>query len=161
MSLIDTDRLPQSVKDAFEADELEAVVDGLNSKALRVAPCLADNPTTDQLNEAHLLLLGTLKRWAQAGAGALTQRTQTAGPFNQSESYDTRQRTGYNLWPSEIADLQTICSEEGSSAAFTVDTVPVGAANHSPTCSLAFGATYCSCGASLTRGEFPLYGDAP
>ena len=30
-------------------------------------------------------------------------------------------------------------------------------ANHQPWCALAFGATYCSCGADLTAGAYPLY----
>lgn len=122
--------LPQSVKDAFEAEELAGIVAGLNAKAERVAPCLTGTnpaPSEGQLAEAKLILLGTLKRWAEAGAGALTQRTQTAGPFNQSESYDTRQRTGYNLWPSEIAELQDVCSTGADSdGAFMVDMAGTG-----------------------------------
>lgn len=122
MSIIDAGDLPDAVREAFEPGELNGIVEGLNAKAVRVAPCLLDDPTPEQLAEAHLLLLGTLKRWAEAGAGALTQRTQTAGPFNQSESYDTRQRTGYNLWPSEISELQSIClSGSGDDGAFMVD----------------------------------------
>ena len=128
MALIVVADLPQSVKDAFEPDELAGIVDGLNAKAERVAPCLAVDPTPSQLAEAKLILLGTLKRWAEAGAGALTQRAQTAGPFSNSESYDTRQRTGYNLWPSEISQLQDLCGTSGSSGrAFEVDTMPADA----------------------------------
>lgn len=130
MPFIVVDDLPQSVKDAFEADELAGIVAGLNAKAERVAPCLTGTdpaPSEGQLAEAKLILLGTLKRWAEAGAGALTQRTQTAGPFNQSESYDTRQRTGYNLWPSEIAELQDVCSTgTDSDGAFMVDMAGTG-----------------------------------
>ena len=122
MTIIDTGDLPQKVVDAFEGEELRDIVDGLNAKALRVAPCLADEPTPEQTAEAKMVLLGTLKRWAEAGAGALTQHTQTAGPFNRSESYDTRQRTGYNLWPSEVTELQSICaSGTGDDGAFMVD----------------------------------------
>lgn len=122
MAVIVIEDLPTKVVDAFEGDELRDIVDGLNAKALRVAPCLADSPTAEQSAEARLVLLGTLKRWTEAGAGALTQRSQTAGPFNQSESYDTRQRTGYNLWPSEISELQAIClSGAENDGAFTVD----------------------------------------
>lgn len=129
MPIIVVTDLPQSVKDAFEADELAGIVAGLNAKAERVAPCLADSlPSSDpKVAEAKLILLGTLKRWAQAGAGALTQRTQTAGPYNHSESYDTRQRTGYNLWPSEIAELQDVCSTgTDSDGAFMVDMAGTG-----------------------------------
>ena len=122
MAVIVIEDLPTKVVDAFEGDELLDIVEGLNAKALRVAPCLADSPTAEQSAEARLVLLGTLKRWAEAGAGALTQRSQTAGPFTASDSLDTRQRTGYNLWPSEISELQAIClSGSGNDGAFTVD----------------------------------------
>lgn len=131
MPIIVVNDLPQSVKDAFEADELAGIVDGLNAKAERVAPCLTATdpaPSEGQLAEAKLILLGTLKRWAEAGAGALTQHSQTAGPFNHSESYDTRQRTGYNLWPSEITELQSLCNGQARSGrAFEVDTMPADA----------------------------------
>ena len=122
MVVLDLSDVPESVRSAFGVEELTDILAGLNAKALRVAPCLSDVPTPEQIAEARLLLLGTLKRWAEAGTGALTQRAQTAGPFNHSESYDTRQRTGYNLWPSEISELQAIClSGSESDGAFTVD----------------------------------------
>lgn len=120
---------------AMQAAELiDAMVDGANARASRVAPCLtwadedADHPapSTDQLAEARLVLIGAVKRWAEAGAGALA--TQSAGPF--SLGVDTRQRTGFNLWPSEIESLQEICRAAGSGGtgrAFEVDTMPADA----------------------------------
>lgn len=63
-------------------------------------------PTGDQMAEAKLVLIGAVKRWAEAGSGALA--SQTAGPFGQT--IDTRQRTGFNLWPSEIVALQSLCA---------------------------------------------------
>ena len=45
----------------------------------------------------------------------------------------------------------------GSSGAFAIDTAPTAGLIHAEACSLAFGATYCSCGAVLT-GSYPLYG---
>lgn len=39
-------------------------------------------------------------------------------------------------------------------AAFNIDTAPI-ASNHLPWCNLAFGATYCSCGADIAG--FPIY----
>lgn len=99
-------------------------VDGANAKASRVAPCLVDEatpPGADALSEAKLVLVGAVRRWAEAGSGAVTQ--QTAGPFSQST--DTRQRTGYNLWPSEITELQQLClSDDNASGAFEIDTLP-------------------------------------
>lgn len=111
-------------------------------------------PTSDQLAEARLVLLGAVKRWAEAGAGAV--QSQTAGPYGMT--VDTRQRTGFNLWPSEIESLQDICavSDDNSGKAFSVDTAPSLSGIHAETCSLNFGATYCSCGADIAG--FPLFG---
>ena len=91
------------------------MVAAANAKASRVAPCLtwADEdddhpaPTEDQLAEAQLVLIGMVKRWTEASSGAYQQ--QTAGPFGVS--VDTRQRTGFNPWPSEIEALQEIIRE--------------------------------------------------
>lgn len=109
-------------------------------------------PTPDGLAEARLVLIGAVKRWVEAGSGALQQ--QTAGPFGHT--IDTRQRTGYNLWPSEISDLQAICkvAGEGSRVAFSIDTAPA-CSDHLPWCSLMFGATYCSCGVDIAG--YPIY----
>jgi len=119
--IITVDDLPA----AIQSDEMVAVlVAGANAKAARVAPCLASTdpaPTEGQVAEAKLVLIGAVRRWVQAGSGALQQ--QTAGPFGMT--VDTRQRTGYNLWPSEIEALQAICSDGGEKKAFSVDTAPV------------------------------------
>jgi len=111
-------------------------------------------PTPDSRAEAKLILLGAVKRWAETGSGAF--QAQTAGPFGQT--VDTRQRTGFNLWPSEISALQDICSSGtvNSGAAFSITPGDSGSV-HQPWCALFFGATYCSCGADLTNYEYPLY----
>lgn len=109
-------------------------------------------PTPDQLAEAKLVLLGAIRRWIDAGAGAL--QSQTAGPFGMT--VDTRQRTGFNLWPSEISSLQEVCSSGGEAKAFSIDTAPTSSV-HMPWCNVAFGANYCSCGADLTDYQYPLY----
>lgn len=144
-----------------QAHELvDAMVAGANAKASRVAPCLVTavdaDPQTDEqkamLDEARLVLVGAVQRWAQAGSGAFTQ--QTAGPFNVST--DTRQRTGFNLWPSEITDLQSLCSDGSTDReAFSVDTAPTRAwQDHAQICSIFFGDP-CSCGANIAG--FALY----
>lgn len=125
---------------------VELWVDGANARAARVAPCLGDSefgPTDDQIAEAKLILIGAVIRWSQAGAGAF--QSQTAGPFGVT--VDTRQRTGFNLWPSEITQLQDICKNGSESKAFSVDTAGCGS-SHSPICSIYFGSE-CSCGASI------------
>jgi hypothetical protein len=123
-TIITTDDLPAALQ---SADLIDVMVDGANAKASRVAPCLAgegeDAPTADQIAEAKLVLIGAVKRWAETGAGSY--QSQTAGPFGVT--VDTRQRTGFNLWPSEIEGLQEICRAAGSGGtgrAFEVDTMP-------------------------------------
>ena len=155
--------LPAALQSADMVDAMiDTMVAGANARASRVAPCLTWDgtetdqpaPTADQLAEAKLVLLGAVKRWAEAGSGAVSQ--QTAGPFGMQ--VDTRQRTGYNLWPSEIEALQDICASgtDTSSGAFSI--IPSGGSSaHMPWCAINLGAAYCSCGADLTNYEYPLY----
>lgn len=114
------------------AEMVADMVAGANAKASRVAPCLTWDgtvtgepaPTADQLAEARLILLGAVKRWAETGSGAFQQ--QTAGPFGVT--VDTRQRSGFNLWPSEITELARLCADSAASRkAYEVDTLPTGA----------------------------------
>ncbi len=150
MSIIHVDDLPDSLQ---SAEMVGVLVAGANARALRVAPCLADDPSEPLLDEARLILIGAVKRWCEAGSGALQQ--QAAGPF--SVTTDTRQRTGYNLWPSEISALVDLCRGE-SSGAFAVDTVSRAGGAHADVCSLVFGGGYCSCGSDVNGGEWPLWG---
>lgn len=112
--------LPASV----QAEELvQAWLDGANATAARVAPCLVSDdpaPTSAMLSEAKLVLIGMVSRWAEAGAGAL--QSQTAGPFGQT--IDTRVKTGFNPWPSEVVRLQQICADGKTPRAFVVDMFP-------------------------------------
>lgn len=153
VEIITVEDIPQSVKDQIgDPDLVQLMVDGLNAKAARIAPCLASTtppPTPEQLAEAKLILIGTIRRWAEAGTGAFQQ--QAAGPF--SVSTDTRQRAGWNMWPSDIEALQDLCAGDtsGDGKAFAVDTVPTSGYPyiHAQICALNFGADYCSCGAIL------------
>lgn len=145
--IISSDDLPTDVANNAMS---EVWVEGANARASRVAPCLAvtnPGPTEDQLAEARLILIGAVLRWSEAGSGALQSQTQTAGLFTSETTLDTRQRTGFNLWPSEIRQLQDICKTGGKPKAFSVDTVRPQIP-HSPVCSVYFGGD-CSCGASI------------
>jgi hypothetical protein len=143
---------------------LEVTVAGTSGATAPLAPSLVGDtvtddtvtwgriaPTADQLSEARLVLIGAVKRWTEASSGAF--QAQQAGPFGVT--VDTRQRTGFNLWPSEIEALQAICATATTSGAFTIDTAPSLSGVHAPWCALAFGATYCSCGADIAG--VPLY----
>lgn len=160
VSIIDVNDLPTAIQ---AAEMIDMMVAGANARASRVAPCLTWDgtvdgqpaPSADQLAEAKMVLLGAVKRWAEAGSGAL--QSQTAGPFGMT--VDTRQRGGYNLWPSEITDLQAICATGPTGRlAFSVDTAPRRCGNHIPWCDLAFGiSTDCSCGSSINDYDGPLF----
>lgn len=144
---------PDDLPDDIVSNAMAAMwIEGANARASRVAPCLASTdpaPTSDQIAEARLILVGAIIRWSQAGSGAL--ESQSAGVFGMT--VDTRQRGGYNLWPSEITQLQDICKSGGESKAFAVDTVACGS-YHSVICSIYFGGA-CSCGADIAT--VPLY----
>lgn len=120
--ILDQADLPASVQ---SHELISTLVAGANARALRIAPCLAEPDNTAARAEAKLTLAGAVQRWAEAGAGAIQQ--VTAGPFGQT--LDTRQRTGFNFWPSEIEVLQSLCAAD-STGAFGVDTAP---GRHTPT----------------------------
>lgn len=151
--IITAEDLPAAVVSTVDPAELALMIAGANARASRVAPCLASTspaPSDDQIAEAKLILVGAIKRWAEAGSGA--KASQTAGPF--AMTVDTRQRGGYNLWPTEITQLQEICGKR-ERAAFQIDTAPSGTM-HSEACALVFGAMYCDCGVDIAG--VPLYG---
>lgn len=150
-TIITPEDIPESVASKLDQEDLQLLLDGLNARASRLAPCLAENPTPDQLAEAKVVLVGVTQRWVNAGAGAF--QSQTAGPF--SVAVDTRERGGYTLRPTEIDELQAICSTGDSGPkAFSVETAPLAGSTHLPWCSLAWGA-WCSCGADIAG--FPIY----
>lgn len=158
MPIIEASDLPADL-DA-DAAQIAIMLAGANATAGRVAPCLAgtgdDAPTAGQLAEAKLVLLGAIVRWSRAGSGGVTTVQQGAGPFQQMTITDNSVRSGYKLWPSEITDLQDICkTTDADKGVFSVDTAPGLSGQHAPWCNLAFGATYCSCGADIA-GE-PIY----
>lgn len=157
--IITVPELPESLQ---SHEMIDLMVAGLNAKASRIAPCLAADdpaPTVEMLAEAKLVLIGIVKRWVDAGTGGVTTRQQTAGVFSHSETVDTSRRQGWALWPSDIAQLQDLCKQDSGvrGKAFSVDVGPRCGANHQPWCSLVLGAAFCSCGADLTAGEYPLY----
>lgn len=126
--VIAVEDIPASIRDQIDPALLTTMIAGLNGRAARVAPCLDATdpaPSAELLAEAKLVLIGAIKRWGEAGSGAF--QSQTAGPF--SVAMDTRQRAGFNLWPSEVAQLQELCQSE-SSGAFAIDTVPAAPASN-------------------------------
>lgn len=114
--ILDQADLPASVQ---SHELISTLVAGANARALRIAPCLAEPDNTAARAEAKLTLAGAGFGPSLYGAGAM--QAATAGPFGMQ--LDTRQRTGFNFWPSEIEVLQSLCAAD-STGAFGVDTAP-------------------------------------
>lgn len=138
---------------------VDLMVDGANGQAKRVAPCLFEDgdtaPASSQLSEARLLLLGAIIRWTQQGAGGVGQ--QSAGPFMVGAI--PSQATGYRLWPSEITQLQEICSGIAPATLGSIDTAPGVDPGHLPWCDVMFGSSSCSCGYDIAGR--PIYENKP
>lgn len=135
----------------IETAKANAMIADAEAMAKLVAPCITDVEFEHE-DAVKAILREAILRRNDAGSGAVT--TQTAGPFSQAVD-TSRPRRGL-FWPSEIEQLQDLCSDTGNSGAFSVDTVANGVIVHADVCSLNFGADYCSCGAILT-GAWPLW----
>lgn len=142
----------------IDAEKAYAMVEDAEAQAVLAAPCLADDGdlSSHQVAAVKAILRGAILRWNDSGSGAYQQ--QTAGPF--SVAYDTRQARRSLFWPSEIEQLQSICTSlaGGGGAAFAIDTAGCAGIRHDLACTINFGGSYCSCGADLTLAD-PLWGE--
>jgi hypothetical protein len=90
---------------------VEQMIEDAEALAVLVAPCITGDTFTNTA-AVRAILRGALMRWNDSGTGALS--AQTAGPFGQT--LDTRQERRAMYWPSEIEQLQNLCSDLGGSA---------------------------------------------
>lgn len=104
MALIETTDLAPFA--TIDSDKLAAMISDAEAWATTVAPCLSEDLSADQAAAAKAVLRAAILRWNEAGTGAV--QTSTAGPFGQT--LDTRQERRGMFWPSEIEQLQAICS---------------------------------------------------
>lgn len=145
------------VPDIDQAKAQEMITDVLALAGL-AAPCLDDeNLAPAKAAAAKAILRGAVLRWNEAGQGGRTQVTNVALGFQHSESFDNSTPRRSLLWPSEIAQLQKICTSGGGRSAWSYDTAGGAGLQHGDTCAINLGATYCDCGAIYT-GAGPLYG---
>lgn len=104
----------------FDYVKADAMIADAEALAVAAAPCLA---TPGDLSDAQLatvkaVLRQAIVRWQETGSGAVQQ--QSAGPFGMT--VDTRQPRRGMFWPSELDQLQTICTGGGTGKAYTVST---------------------------------------
>lgn len=137
----------------IEPAKAQAMIDDAVALAARVAPCILEETFAYEA-AALAVLRGAILRWHESGTASY--QAQYQGPPGYPVNPQRERRN--LLWPSEIEVLEGLCRDASatSRAAFSVDTVAGGVANHSPICSLFFGGS-CSCGADLTAGAYPLY----
>lgn len=108
--------------DTLDADVVDILIrDGL-AMARRVAPCI-DDPDFQFADAAVAIIRGAVLRWAESGSGGISSQQQTAGPFGQTTSFDTRQTRRSLFFPSEIKELEALCSQSKRKA-FAFDTIP-------------------------------------
>lgn len=165
--IIPADLVPFATIDAAKA---AAMIADAESMAILAAPCLPglltapddETPEAEALRLAKLaavkaILRGAILRWNDAGSGAVQTTQEQTGPFGVQQTIAPQVRKSM-FWPSEIEQLQGICSSGEKGKAYAVDTAPGGsstAALHAPWCSYHFGALYCSCGVDLAG--FPMF----
>lgn len=131
----------------------EAMIADAVATAERVAPCIMEDDFAYP-DAAKAVIRGAILRWIDSINSATT--TERAGQVSITTEANKPRRTVMFI-PNEINQLQDLC-RSSSSDAFTFDTAPIGAGmGHSIWCSLGLGGDTCSCGANLTRGEFPLW----
>lgn len=117
-------RLP----DGVAADTVQDYIEDAWAYATSAAPCIALDsfPKTGEeaqkTAELKAILRSIILRWHDAQSGAVTGKSQMAGPFQQNIQLDQRPRRGYTLQPSEIIDLQRLCMKKGRP--FSFDTMP-------------------------------------
>lgn len=147
-----------------------AMIADAEAMAVLTAPCLpgltvapeGETPEEQAVRLAKLaavkaVLRGAILRWNDAGSGAVVAEQHTVGPFGVQNTLSPAARKSM-FWPSEIEQLQGICSDGEQGKAYAVDTVGFNStmALHLPWCDYRFGGLACSCGVDLTL-EYPLY----
>lgn len=103
----------------------QAMIDDALARAARFAPCILDTDlSAANAAAAKAVLRDVVLRKNDAGTGVLAE--QHTGPFGVT--LDTRQPAKTLFWPSEIAELQSICADHNelphTSGAYEVDTMP-------------------------------------
>ena len=147
----------------FTADDDWRIEDA-EAMARLAAPCLSSiSLDIDQAATVKAILRGALMRWKDQGTGVKTSVTKQAGAFQLSETTDNRswtQTKGGIFTADELDDLRKLCSPAANATSGTASTVALSPlAIHDRTCSLVFGALYCSCGADIAGR--PIFGVEP
>lgn len=104
-------------------ERAEAMIEDVLARAKRFAPCLKGSDLDpDVAAAAKAILRDVILRWYDQGSGVVVQKQTSVGPYQASESTDSS-RSKPRFWPSEIRELQTLCTDGGprQRKAFSLD----------------------------------------
>ena len=111
--------------DGVSSATLQDYIDDAWARALSIAPCIglpSFEEDSAKVSQLVAILRAIILRWHETQSGALTGKTQMAGPYQQSIQMDSRPRRGFSLLQIETLDLQRLCARPGR--AFSFGTVP-------------------------------------
>ena len=101
----------------IEPVKADAMIEDATALALRAAPCLEAATDEGVLAAARAILRGVILRWNDTGVASY--QVQSLGP--PGYPMDTRRERRNMLWPSEVQELQQLCTPAGgSSSVYTV-----------------------------------------
>lgn len=125
-------------------DKAEAMIADALAMAELVAPCIA-TAEFSHAGAAKAILRGAILRWHEAGQGGV----QSLQAMSFGQTFDTRQTRRAMFWPSEIEQLQKMCSNGTDRGVWSIDTLSMDSSRHITACSINTGGGHCSCGAVL------------
>jgi hypothetical protein len=103
--------LPDSVGTSPEGLTVVQMIEDAEALAVLAAPCITAADFTQQA-AVKAILRGAILRWNDSGSGVLV--SETTGPFGKT--LDTRQERRTMFWPTEIVQLQNLCTSSKGSA---------------------------------------------
>ena len=83
------------------------LLEDVMARAKNLVPELEDKLTESQNSVAKAIIRKAVARWADSGSGGVTTKSQTAGPYQTSETYEGRGDRPL-FYDSEIAELRAI-----------------------------------------------------
>lgn len=90
-------------------DKGKILLEDVMARAIGLVPELANQLTDHQLAVAKAVIRKAVARWADSGTGGVVTKSQTAGPYQTSETYEGRGDRPL-FYDSEIAELKAIFS---------------------------------------------------
>lgn len=90
----------------------QILVEDVLARAVGLVPALGDKLTDTQIAVAKAVIRKAVARWADSGSGGMTTKSQTAGPFQTSETYEARGDRPL-FYDSEIDELRNLFRVEG------------------------------------------------